>query len=175
MGSLQSYILSQKGEDAMKSLGILSIGVLCVILSYAFSYASDLQCVKRQQGKQVKIAWDAVTELENGEDIYSYYPEGYAIGYLLYHSDKKELTERNEEIDSKPDPGPSSETYSTLKFFTKPCQKYFTKPCQKYVGVRAAIYRNKKLESQPVARSAISWSDNPSCTSNKPFVVEIQE
>ena len=58
----------------MKRLRMVLFGVLFVILSYAISHASDIDCeiihceIINQEGT-VKIAWDEVTKLTDGKNI----------------------------------------------------------------------------------------------------------
>jgi len=146
----------------MNRLGKVLLGVLCMILPYAFSHASEIHWEKVKRGGVVKIAWDETTKLLNGRDISPNYPEaeGYVLGYLLY------VTKNKEEIIDYPKPEPILKPKATIIFATSPGQFY--------IGVQTAIYKDKNLKSEPVTVSTISWSDSETSTNKNPFGVKVE-
>jgi len=151
----------------MKRFEIVLFGVLCIILSFSFSHASDSEIHSEEvkKGKGVKIAWDETTELENGKDISLVFPkEDYELRYVLY------VTANKDEFDelSKDDPSKersNSENNATI---------IFVNTGQYYIGVRAAIYKKNILKGGPAKKSFISWSLEPFSTNNNPFCVEVE-
>jgi len=49
----------------MKRMGIVLLGAVCLISSYAFSHASDIHFKKISSGEVVEFAWDETTNLKS--------------------------------------------------------------------------------------------------------------
>jgi len=92
-----SYEPQQKGENAMKRMGIVLLGVVCLISPYAFSNTSEIDCeiihckkIEKEEGSETfkapKIEWDAVKSIPQ-----KYQKVNYKIGYLLYITQNKAI------------------------------------------------------------------------------------
>ena len=147
----------------MNRLRIVLYGVLCVILSYTLSDASETSCIKIKRGKEFKFAWDEVTKYTNGRDIPSHYRETVVIKYCLYIIEEKAEKEAKNKNEFCQEPYTIGEVPISIIMFNSPGRYIF--------GVRSTIDEEKKIGLGP---SKICWSDEETCTNNKPFCVEVQ-
>ncbi len=138
-------------------------GVLCIMLSYAFCHASELPCKRIKRGKEFKFAWDEVTKFTNGRDIPSRIRETASLKYCLYIIKEKAKRDAKDESESCPGPYTIGEVPISIIMFNSPGRYIF--------GVRSTINEGKKSGLAP---SRICWSDEKTCTNNKPFCVEVQ-
>ncbi len=146
----------------MNRLRIVLYGLLCIVLSYAFSHASELQCKRIKRGKEFKFAWDEVTKFSNGRGIPSHYRDTAAIKYCLYIIEEKADRNAKDQSEFCPDPYTIGEVPISIIMFNSPGRYVF--------GVRSTIDEDKKSGLAP---SKICWSDEKTCTNNNPFCVEV--
>jgi len=147
-----SYEPQQKGEHAMKRMGIVLLGAVCLISSYAFSHASDIHFKKISSGEVVEFAWDETTKLNDRE--------GLVIGYTVCIT--KDKNDESKYLKTEP----TIEQTISISFALSPGIYY--------VGVKSAFFKNTNLKSKLSLDTEISWSDNEDCTNRNPFAVKVE-
>jgi hypothetical protein len=154
----------KKGEETMKRLGKVFLGVLCIILLLVASNASEIQWVT---SNKVTFKWDATTTYTDGKPIRKKDGKILYLIYVYHHNKrKKELTEKYVSMVRFDEKTPIAETRCEISFKDK--GRYF-------LGVQALLYKvnkNGKISDRPFKTSAISWSSKDTCTNNHPSGVE---
>lgn len=141
----------------MKRLRKVILGVLCMLLLFALSHATDIKHEKVEKGKNVEFAWDETTELSNSEKT-----KGCVVKYHLYVTGKK-IENRDPSNKGLPKPVVITGNKAIRKF---PDLGKF------YIGVATAIYLNDELMKNRI--SDIAWSHDKSYTNGNPFLVEVE-
>ncbi|MDH4204319.1 MAG: hypothetical protein OEV45_02215, partial [Desulfobacteraceae bacterium] len=131
----------------MKRVGKIFWGVLCMILVFAFSHASEIHWVT---SNKVTVEWDAPTTYVNGVPI----KPGYELRYFVYLDEDVDKNHKNKVLMSK-------EPIASTNY-----QIVFNKQGRYFVGVKAALYKVEggKISGVPESESEISWSYRKTCT-----------
>ena len=151
----------------MKRLGKVISGVLCMLLLFALSHATEIERkkVKKEKvkkGDKVKFAWKGTTQLTKDQE-----KNGCVIKYHLYVTDRKIKEKNPSKIDGLPQPEVITGDIATRKF---PDLGQF------YIGVATAIYCPSKEEKiSDIKESHIAWSHDKSYTNGNPFLVKVVE
>ncbi len=155
----------------MKRLRKVIIGVLCLLLLFALSHATDIDQHKVKQEGEVKFAWEGTTGLTPDQK-----KERCVIKYHLYVTDKKDPPP-SIYVTDKEDPSPSNEALQPVKITEEnEASNEFPDLGKFYIGVATAIYcPSKEKEISDIKESDIAWSHNKSYTNGDPFLVIVVE
>ncbi len=135
----------------MERLGKVFLGMLCIILLFAYSHASDKLTKITPKNKSVTFKWDAVEKYKNvGE-----------VRYVVYVYQAEKINEKPpEEKDFKRlKTEKSLEVKSPIKEIF--CEIKFDKPGYYFLGVQT------KLKDEV---SVVSWSCSETCAPNPQYV-----
>jgi hypothetical protein len=153
----------------MKRLGKVFLGMLCIILLFAFSHASaekicapNVSPVDIKTNKIVTFEWTAPTKYMNNDTISK---DDGTIMYEVYSyqlngsGDSPKTDVKNCKYE-----GETDNTY--LKIIFQQAGEYV-------LGVRAYLFKNG-IEV-PERKSDVSWSCSITCTNNNPQYVNVSE
>ena len=144
----------------MKRLGKVFLGVLCMMLLFAFSHASEIHWVRVTSNKKVTFKWDATTTYADGKLI---------LMYVVY------VYKQNKDEDP---PKINVDRYKYKdKIEENSCEIGFKDEGRYLLGVKAALYKVEggKISGVPESESEISWSSRKTCTNNNPFGVKVEK
>jgi hypothetical protein len=142
----------------MKRLGKVFLGMLCIILLFAYSHASDkLTKITPNKDKGVTFKWEPVKKRISGKDIVN-------VDKIRY----KVYVYQAENINEKP---PEEKDFERLKTEKRlevkspikeiSCKIKFDKPGYYFLGVQT------KLKDEV---SVVSWSCSETCATNPQYV-----
>ena len=142
----------------MKKMGKIFLGVFCMTLLFAFSYAADIHWVT---SNKVTVEWGAPTTYVNGAPI----KPGYELRYFVYLDEDVDKNHKNKALMNK-------EPIASTNY-----QIVFDKKGRYFIGVKAALYKvvGGKTSGIPESESEISWSCDTTYTNNNPFGVKVEK
>lgn len=147
----------------MKRIGKVFWGLLCMILLFSLSHASDnnISAKKITTKEKVAFAWNAVTTYTNDNPI------GKKDGIVKYEVYIYQV----KNIDEKPTKKMNIDGFKHKDGIEETsCEIKFDKPGYYFLGVRAKLLKNG-IE----LRSDVSWSCSKTCTNKNPQYVEVSE
>ena len=150
----------------MKRLGKVFLGMLCITLLFAYSYASDKRVKVEPKNQKVTFKWSRVEKYTNDADIRKEDDEVKYVVYVYQTNNKDENPPiQKEKIDKtklrEESPTPINDTSCVISFDNKDKGHYF------FLGVQAILYKKVGKDGKPIVESStISWSCSESCTSN---------
>ena len=150
----------------MKRLGKVFLGMLCIILLFAYSHASDKRAQVDAKNQKVTFKWSRVEKYTNDTDIRKEDGEVKYAVYVYQVNNKDENPPiQKEKIDKtklrEESPTPIKETSCEISFNDKDKDHYFI------LGVQALLYKKNSKDGKPIVESStISWSCSGTCTNN---------
>ena len=158
----------------MKRFGKVFLGMLCMILLFAYSHASDkLTPVTVTTKKPVTFVWDPATTYTGGDHIGKNDGKVRYVVYVYQANNKDEKPPiQKEKIDKtklrEESPTPIEETSCEIPFDDKDKGHYF------FLGVQALLHKKVSKDGKPIVESStISWSCSKTCTNNNPQYVYV--
>ena len=157
----------------MKRLGKVFLGMLCITLLFAYSYASDKRVKVEPKNQKVTFKWSRVEKYTNDADIRKEDDEVKYVVYVYQTNNKDENPPiQKEKIDKtklrEESPTPIKETSCEIPFYDKDKGHYF------FLGVQALLYKKNSKDGKPIVESStISWSCSGTCTNNNPQYVYV--
>jgi hypothetical protein len=157
----------------MKRLGKVFLGMLCIILLFAYSHASDKRTKVEAKNQKVTFKWSRVEKDTNNTDIRKEDGEVKYVVYVYQTNNKDEKPPiQKEKIDKtklrEESPTPIKETSCEIPFYDKDKGHYF------FLGVQALLYKKASKDGKPIVESStISWSCSETCTNNNPQYVYV--
>jgi hypothetical protein len=157
----------------MKRSGKVFLGMLCIILLFAYSHASEKCAQVEAKNQKVIFKWSRVGKYTNDADIRKEDGEVKYVVYVYQVNNKDENPPiQKENIDKtrlrEESPTPIKETSCEISFNDKDKGHYF------FLGVQALLYKKNSKDGKPIVESStISWSCSKTLTNNNPQYVYV--